>query len=65
MTLQTARRRTHSVHGLKHATENAGLGGWRKTQFAQGLVRQAAQRAWYRTHCAHGLALEMETPFGG
>ena len=45
MTLQTARRRTHSVHGLRHATENAGLGGWRKTQSGQGFGQQAAQNA--------------------
>ena len=49
---------------VRRATENAGLGGWRKTQSGQGLVRQAAQRA-----CAGrtplGLALEKGTPCGG
>ena len=49
---------------VRHATENAGLGGWRKTQFAQGLAQQATQRAWRRTHCALGLALLRKAGWG-
>ena len=50
---------------VRHATENAGLGCWRKTQFGQGLGPQATQRARRRTHSALGLAPLLKSRLGG
>ena len=58
------RRRTHYAPGLESQRKRIG-GGWRKTQFAQGLIQRVKQPLRRRTHYALGLAPQRRTPVWG